>query len=732
MKPGLIGERIHEYGKDTRWVVGGLTLLLIVLSGIYYLIQRSRDLPPDLATNKVLLLVLWYINVVLILAIAFMLLRNVVKLMVERQHRLFGSKFKIKLVATYVLLSLVPALLLFAYGSSLLRGWIDDWFEESAFEAVAEEGFAVAEALDHEYAQRTLKGARTAWASLRSLDPAGARGSEFSAGVQALLDPGGLHYVGIYDDTDFVHAVALPQSGFRDLPEPPRRFLLEALRKGEATAKIPQIAGARGRLYLAAVRDEGGSEEDERTTLVVAGTLMPAELADAGASLIRARQGYRQLEVQKGTIKATYRLTFLMVTLLILLATSWVGVYLARRVTVPIEALAEATRRLSEGNLDYKVDVPADDELGMLVHSFNRMTTDLKASKEELVEANLRLDEERALIRTVLESVAAGVVSVDEEGRVLTCNRAAAKMLHQDPAVIVGGHLDDIWADRERARLVGFFSEEVADERATRTLRLFLGARWKTFEAKIRPMRDAEGRTSGRVMVLEDLTELIGAQQRAAWHDAARRVAHQIKNPLTPIRLSAERILKKYRNRDPDLGKALEEGVELIGNEIDTLKEMVDEFSRYARMRPPRPLETDMRELVSETVRLYSGIKPGITIEADIEDEAAMALVDRDQIKQVLVNLLDNAVEAVDAPGSVCVAVHKANGTLNIDVSDTGHGISSEDREKLFLPHFSTKGRGTGLGLAIVHRIVSEHHGSISVTANRPHGTVFKIELPQV
>ncbi|MDH3255435.1 MAG: ATP-binding protein, partial [Acidobacteriota bacterium] len=715
------------YRKDTRLVIAGLAGLLIVLSVIYYLIQRSRDLPPDLATNKVLLLLLWYINVVLILSIAFMLLRNVVKLLVERQHRLFGSKFKIKLVATYVLLSLVPALLLFAYGSSLLRGWIDDWFEESAFEAVAEQGFIVAEALEREVREKTLKGAHLALAEIADFDISDpARRSLLARRLQELLTEGNVHYLGLYEKTDFVHGVALPQAGFSDLPEQGRRFLLEAMRKGEAQKAI---SGSLGRTVLAAV---ASPRDAEVRPVIVAAILIPLELADASAGLIQTRQGYRQLEIQKGSIKATYRLTFLMVTLLILLATTWVGLYLAKRVMVPIEAVAEGTRRLSEGDLDYRVDVPADDELGVLVESFNRMTSELKRSKEELVSINRRLDEERALIEAVLDNVAAGVISADAEGRILTCNRAAAKMLRQESETHAGRHVDQLWADRERGKLANLFLEDSAATGPTvRTLRLFLGGHWSTFEAKVRAMRDSDRKVSGHVMVLEDLTELIRAQQRAAWHDAARRVAHQIKNPLTPIKLSAERILKKYRSGDPELGSALEEGVAIIGKEVDSLKEMVDEFSQFARMRPPRPVPTDMRKLVRETVRLYEGIKSGVRVTGVVDTKAERALIDREQLKQALINLLDNAVEALDSDGEVGVSVHQTNSVLHIRVADTGEGISAKDRDKLFLPHFSTKGRGTGLGLAIVHRIVSEHHGSISVTENEPHGTVFEIDIPQ-
>jgi two-component system nitrogen regulation sensor histidine kinase NtrY len=724
-----LSEKIIRYRKDTRWIIAGLALLLVALSAIYYLIQRSRDLPPDLATNSVLLLVLWYVNVVLILAIAFMLLRNLIKLVVERQNRILGSKFKTKLVATYILLSLIPALLLFAYGSQLLRGWIDEWFEQSAFEEVAEQGYLVAEELNNEIAEKTARGARHARLEIARFEITDtARRPALARRLQQLLGEAEVHYLGVYEGTEFVHAVALPQAGLRDLPEPGRRFLLEALRKGEAVKTIP---GGVDRLVLAAVTEPGSGVEPR--PLVVAGRLIPPDLAQATENLIQVRQGYRQLEIQKGTIKATYRLTFLMVTLLILLATSWVGLYLARRVTVPIEAVAEGTRRLSEGDLDYQVEAPADDELGILVQSFNSMTTELKRSKEDLVSTNQRLAEERALVTAVLNNVAAGVISVDDRGRVLTCNRAALKMLSQERKKTVGRHVGDLWADGERRKLTALFQETAeGGGPSTRTLRLFLGGHWKTFEAKVRTMRDTEGKVSGHVMVLEDLTELIRAQQRAAWHDAARRVAHQIKNPLTPIRLSAERILKKYRSGDRELGEAVEDGVATIGNEIETLKSMVDEFSQFARMRPPRPAETDMNLLVGETVRLYEGLKQGVRVDSEIGPGAHEALVDREQIKQVLINLLDNAVEAVEPPGRVRISVHKDNGRLKINVADTGQGIPPKDRDKLFFPHFSTKGRGTGLGLSIVHRIVNEHHGSISVTDNQPRGSVFTVELPQV
>jgi two-component system nitrogen regulation sensor histidine kinase NtrY len=464
--------------------------------------------------------------------------------------------------------------------------------------------------------------------------------------------------------------------------------------------------------------------------------VLDADIAGKTDSLVTAYQDYRKLEVQKPDIKASYVLLILMVTLVLLLTSSWVGLYLARRVTVPIEALAEGTRRVADGDLDHRVDVAADDELGVLVESFNRMTEELRdsqllleAKNEELVRINQRLDGERGLISTVLKNVAAGVISVDGEGRVSTCNDAALAMLHQQESDLLGRPLEDAWGDPERAKLRELHRR--ARGRTRREVQLRLGGEWKTLEVGITPLQDGEGAPTGHVIVLEDLTELIQAQKLATWNEAARRVAHEIKNPLTPIRLSAERLLKKYREGDPGLGSALEDGVKTIVREVASMKQMVDEFSRFARMPRPQPIEVDLEELMRETLQLYREVKPGVELAWTVTSEARRARFDKEQLRGVLINLLDNAVEATPAPGSVDVRAFGSNGSVVLQVRDSGPGIPAEAKEKLFLPYYSTKGRGSGLGLAIVHRVVTDHGGTIRVEDNRPNGTVFTIELPQ-
>ena len=600
-------EQLARHRKNHRLIIAGLFVLLLVFTAVFYLLQRGRDLPEALLANRVLLFALSYANAVLILTILFVLLRNVFKLIIERRHRILGSTFKLKLVATYVGLSLIPVLLLFAIATELLQGSIDRWFS-TPLAPVLERGNAVAQGLYDQIERTGLRDARLTLAEIRGIDLA--RGDErprLTRRTRELLADLDLDLLAVYEETDFVQAVMSSLSGMGDLPDIDRDFLAEALQKGRV-AQVQSLPGLPGPLVLTAVASAGTPR-----VVVVTGRLIPAELARKRDQLVQEYQTYRQLEVQKDDLRASHLLIFLMVTLLILLASSWVGLYLARRVTVPIQALADGTRRIIDGDLSHRVEIEADDELGVLVESFNRMTEELESNKLQL----------------------------EENSR-----------------------------------------------------------------------------------------ELLKAQQLAAWNEAARRIAHEIKNPLTPIRLAAERLLMKSRQGDAGLGQAIEQGVEVIVREVVNLQGMVDEFSRYARMPRPRPTPVDLSRLVGDTLSLYQNLKPGVEVAAEVDPALSEVLLDGEQIRRALINLLDNAVEATEAPGRITVAARRDNGHLELRVADTGKGIPHASRDKLFLPYYSTKGRGTGLGLAIVHRIVTDHNGTIRVEDNVPRGTVFTLELP--
>ncbi len=715
--------------RDNRWLFGVLTAALVFFTVAYYLVLRSRDLDPALVNNKILLFTLRNVNTVLVLTILFVLLRNLFKLWVERRSRRLGSRFKTKLVATFIGLTLIPVLLLFAYASELMQGSMDSLFRTPT-EQLLGPGNDVAQAVTSLIQDANRRAARRTLGSIREVDLERAETRpELDRSLQRLLRNEERHLLAVYEDTEFVHAVVDPRAPVTDLPEARRELLLTSIREGGAS-RIEELPGRSERLILSSVAEP--IRDGASTLVVVAGTVLPAQLSNNTAELVAAFQSRRQQELLEPEIRTTYLLLFLTVTLVILLTSSWMGLYLARRITVPIQALSEGTRRVMGGDLAYRVEAPADDELGVLVDSFNQMTAEVDRNRAQLVEYNQELAEERALVATVLENVAAGVLSIDPDGIVLTCNQAVVEMLGLPEERIVDRPLREVWSDPERANLLTLFDEELRQEgRVRREISFTLTGEAKTFEATSTTMKDEDQNIIGHVVVLEDLTDLIEAQRLATWNEAARRIAHEIKNPLTPIKLSAERLLNKQRKSDPQLGEAIEEAAAIIGKEVASMKAMVDEFARFARMPPTQMRETDLEELIENTVSLYRDIKPGVEISAHTAGNVSDASCDREQMRSALVNLIDNAVSATDAPGTIEVSAERDNGLVRIQVADSGHGVPTGARDKLFRPYFSTKGRGTGLGLAIVNRIVADHQGTLKVEDNDPRGAVFTIEIPQ-
>ncbi len=758
-------QEILRHRKDFRFIFGGLTLLLVLCGFVYYGLQRGKGLPAQLAGNKLLLFVLWYINVILILTIVLVLVRSLFRLLLERRHRILGSKFKTKLVLTAIGLSLIPVLILFPFATRLLLQSFDLWFS-LPIEEIVTQASETATALQQQIERTNQRDAKRVLHEMADLDLSDLdQRPELYRRLQKLVEELQLHYLAIYDGTELIHGTADPVVGFNRAVtiQGVSRFLEEAMEKGAAT-RIEDSLGIEGHLILAAsaeprspdetaaaspetpstttasvgtvdnsTEDGSGTDpsfENRGHTVIVAGTVLPPKIAELSTSLIRAHQTYLQMSVQKEDIRTVYLLNLLMVTLLVILAFSSIGLRLARRLTTPIQALADGTRRITSGDLDHLVEVAVDDEVGVLVDAFNRMTQELKRNKELVDRSNRQLVGANKRIAAVLQNVAAGVISIDAEARIVTCNGAALEILRQREEDVVSLSMFEAWADPERGKLVMLLEEDVAQGHS-RQARMIIGGVWKTLEVKVTTLPDSSGQTGGRVVVLEDLTELIHAQKMATWNEVARQIAHEIKNPLTPIRLTAERLLHKHRQGDPNFADTLEEGAELIVREVSSLKNMVDEFSRFARMPQPRPSQIDLTKMWGDIVLLYKGLKPGVEVEGDIDPDANEVRFDPEQLRSVLINLLDNAVEATEAPGKVSLSTARSNGNILVHVADTGHGISVEDQRKLFLPYYSTKRRGSGLGLAIVHRIISDHNASINVSNNRPKGVVFTLEIPQ-
>ena len=463
-------------------------------------------------------------------------------------------------------------------------------------------------------------------------------------------------------------------------------------------------------------------------------------MAARSRRMTKAFEDYNQLRVLKRPLTGVYLSFFLMVTLLILFGAIWMGSYLAKRITRPVLMLAAAAKEIGAGRLDQRVEPQSNDEFGSLVEAFNSMASELAASRRKLDRGTIQLERKhievegrRRYIETILERITTGVVSVDASGAITTINSAASRLLGLDRS-IVGQPAISLFDRTDLQPLAGLLAG-VGHGRIDPTAHEIAMAR-DGQEVHLAAVATAlvgdSGAPEGIVLVLDDVTPLIRAQKVAAWREVARRLAHEIKNPLTPIQLSAERLRRHFTGAPPQAKALVEECTLTIVGEVESLKGLVDEFSQFARMPSPRTVPTDLAQLVTDTIALYNGIFADVRIEQRFAAGMPLVRLDAEQIRRVVINLVDNAIEAMERRGRIVVETQRdpANSVVRVIVADDGPGIPAAEREKLFLPYYSTKGRGSGLGLAIVRRIIAEHGGSIEAGDNTPRGTRFTIELP--
>jgi two-component system nitrogen regulation sensor histidine kinase NtrY len=508
-----------------------------------------------------------------------------------------------------------------------------------------------------------------------------------------------------------------------------------ALAGKEADAIVPSPLGDLVRVGVP-VRDASGSVRGA----VVVSTLLPGGVAAEAREVQERYTKFRKTEAVKDPIKALYVSVYLFPALLILFGAVWLSLYLARRITTPLRLVAEGAERIASGERGVRVDFPSgDDEFTALIASFNRMSERLARSEEEvdhtragLTRKNQELEERRRLMETVLETVGTGVVVVDAEGTVTAVNAAALRLLDLDPEG-VGRPLEALPGQgREELRELVHRLLSGRAPRQRREILIPARGRDRQLAVTVVPLPGPPGSAPGAVAVLDDLTPLMRAQKVAAWGEVARKLAHEIKNPLTPIQLSAQRIRKAHLKNAPDFEQVLAECTSAIVEEVDALKNLVDEFAQFARLPAAHLMPSSLHDVIDQALSLYDGLFTQVRIDRRLAPDLPSLRLDADQMKRVLINLVDNAIEATDKKGTVVVSTEfdRTHGRVRLGVADDGPGIPAEDRDKLFVPHFSTKKRGSGLGLAIVSRIVQEHQGVIRVEDNRPRGARFVVELP--
>ena len=726
------------WARDNRVLVGVGLLLGLALAGIYALVLRARALAPPAATNRVLLFVLTYIVVVLILALLLVIGRSAVRLLLDARRGVFGSRFRVRVVLTHVGLALLPIALLILPTTGLLQRSVEVWFQPPVTETIAA-GREVVEIVRQRAAERERRVATRLGPRLAEARSPGAR-LELLA---AAREESGLDYIELRPagpgGPGSTLAVTSPRWPLRDVPEPSAEWLSSARERG-VVRRIDAVERG-GQVGRSVVSLPSGF-------LVLGAYEPPAEAAPLRA-LSRSTSAFAQLEAERASLQAVQVLLFLLLALLVLLAAVWVGLVLARRVTRPIAALAASARRVGAGDFTARVEVEGVDEISTLGSAFNSMTDELRDSRERLVSANAelraawaRMDEERSRIQVILAHLDVGVLAFgpgpegDPGGALLRgTNDAAARMLRlaeSPPAVTLAELLAAAWAAPLRDLLLGAFRGSGPRE-ATLTLSPPGAREPLVLEAHATSVAGVEGARTAWVVTLEDTTALVRAERAAAWEEAARRMAHEIKNPLTPVRLAAERIRRKARGSkqcDPELAKVVEEGADTIVQEVRTLAALVDAFHRFARLPETRLEECDLASVVAQVAKLYDGTKPGVAVALEVPTDLAPVRGDGEQIKRAVVNLVDNAVAATPAGGTVTLRASVADGLARVVVTDDGPGIPPEERDLVFEPTFSTKANGFGLGLSITSRIAAEHRGRVLLEENAPRGCRFVLEWP--
>ncbi|MGA8539788.1 MAG: ATP-binding protein, partial [Terriglobales bacterium] len=666
-------------------------------------------------------------------ALTFVLGRNLLKLYAERRQGVAGSKFRTRLVVVSLLLSFLPVIMMFWFSYGLMNRSIDKWFSQPVEEVRADT--AAMSALLYDYAGQRAASEAQSIAQTEEFQKAFASG-DFSSAMEELRE----HIPALQGG--FVLAMANGNAA-TSLNLPARwddmkpRFPLQLALRGTH----PHFQWGSTDYILGAAPITNGA--------VVVAMPLPPKFAETARQIQESQQRYIELAAKRKLFRRTYIGFLLLLTVLVLFASTWLALLLSKLVNRPVAALAAGTEAISKGQLDYRVDIRATDELAELVQSFNSMAEQLESSRRQIeassrdvVVANEALEGRRQYIETVLESLPTGVISIDAARRVTLANAAFSRMFflersdYVSPAALVNQPLRDVipadvLEDLEpllrRADRMGITAAniELALPRAQLNVAVTVSAL----------SHAAEG--LGYVLVFEDLSDLLRAQKQAAWREVARRVAHEIKNPLTPIALSAERIHRHLmRGTVPDAAsvEVIRTCAETIRNAVDTVRELVDEFSVLARFPASRPQPASLNTLVENALLMFNGRLEGIRVRTALAHDLPAVMADPEAIKRAIANLVDNAAEAMhDAilkEITISTSLVDSRDAVELAVSDTGHGVSRDVKERLFLPYFSTKQRGTGLGLAIVSRIVEDHRGSIRVEENKPVGSRFVIELP--
>jgi two-component system nitrogen regulation sensor histidine kinase NtrY len=665
-----------------------IALLLLLIISAFWIELYYMKLESASFLAKVTVLILLNLTIIALLTLMFFVAKSLVRLYLERRSRILGYRFKTKLVVILVVLTLIPATILFIVASGLLTNYIDRWFAP--------------------YLRRPLDSSVEIAKTFYELEKQ--RALDLAKRLPADETPAGTYSV--------MHLTGMPKNA--------TETVRSAFEGKEGVEVISEENGDRVRAVVPEYRN------GRQTGVVVVESFIPRKITENVENIKTAYEQYLTLESWRVPIKVNYLLILGFLTLIVIFLALWIALRISKGITDPIQSLAQATELVAAGNLDVAVDLHQSDEIGLLVNSFNHMVKELKEGKESLQSAYIESDRQRLFMKNILDNINSGVIMLDIAGKILMINGAACSILNIEPEAVTHKSYRDLMSfiiSEDLENLVrGIEGREF--RWIDKEVKVAIGNRQTILRVFIKGLKDHQ-KYIGLLVVFDDLTNIIKAQKAVAWQEVARRIAHEIKNPLTPIKLSTERMVKKWEAKESDFDHVFERSTKTIIKEVEGLKRLVDEFSRFSKMPEIRKMPSHLPTLIDEVVNLYKGYK-GIEVNVMLPEECPLIELDEEQFKRVMINIFDNAVHAISNKGKIDVKLRfdLASNMAFIDIADNGPGIRDEDKEKMFLPYFSTKKEGTGLGLAIANRIIAEHGGYIRVRDNEPKGTIFTMEIP--
>ncbi len=737
-RPYTAKQRLQKQKLIRRVILFCLLLIPIFIWLQSHLLKNEVELPVN---NSILVFALININVLLVLFVLFLVLRNLAELLFERKVNRLGSKLKTKLIASFLSLTLIPTILLFFVALQFVSTSMDYWFNASIEDSLTE-SLKLAQSLLHEKEQQVTLMSEGIDVRLKNLDMAAYTPDTINNALDNILTfnpingPDSLTL--ITNDKNLEISVKGPQLRGIILPQISLKILDRVRNKHNREIVIQEIKI--GDLVSCVAEVELGNGGLGRAILITS-LLVKSEQLVRMTTISQGLEGYRQLKHFKEPFKFWLLIILLIVTLLIIFAAIWFGLYISRGITDPLEKLVVATRRVADGDLEFVMERESNDEMGLLVNSFNQMTLNLNFSNKKLAETHTALqrssqesEQRQRYTEIILQNVSAGVISLDDNSKITTINRFAERLLNIDKSMFIGLKVNDVLPPHQAAIIDGFIEEIQVTGKITveQHIKLNVMGKYYSLLVNFTRLEDEEGKPVGFVLVFDNLTKLEKMQRMAAWREVARRIAHEIKNPLTPIQLSAQRLRRRYPEILNEENSIFDQCTNTIITQVDELKRLVSEFSQFARMPKVHKSPDNLTKLCHNTLFLYQEAHKNISLSCREQIPIPVFSFDAEQIKRCLINLLDNAVAVLPDGGTIEIelSLDQEQENVFIKVHDDGPGISKENKLKLFEPYFSTKKTGTGLGLAIVSTIVSDHNGYIRVQDNIPHGSIFIIELP--